>query len=202
MIRAWSLSVQVASVAVSAALLAGAGCEGGIPVPAGAMPFNFHVVADGRAYRSAQPTADSLASAIEQLGLRTVVNLRGENPDEAWWQQEQQVCESYGVTLVNIRMSAQSLPSREMLLLLYDTFVSAEYPILIHCRSGADRTGAAAAIWRMMQGESREAAMGELSPAYFHFALTTPAPDKLVSLFQPDRDWILNEYNPDAMNGG
>lgn len=175
-----------------------AGCDAGVPVPPGMLPFNFGVVAEGQVYRAAQPTPEGLEAAICQLGLKTVVNLRGENPGKDWWDHERDVCQSQGVAMVNIRMSARALPSRETLLLLYDTFQAAEYPILIHCEGGADRTGAAAAIWRMMQGESREAAARELSPAHFHFVPFAPEMDLLVSIFDPDRDWILNEYDAGA----
>jgi protein tyrosine/serine phosphatase len=180
-------------------LLCFAGCTNGIPTLPGALPFNFHVIEDGQSYRSAQPTAEGLQAAIEQLGIATVVNLRGENPDDAWWRQERAVCDEMGVTLLNIRMSAQELPSPEVLLSLYDAFINAEYPILIHCQAGADRTGAAAAIWRMVVlGDSRAEASAELSPMYFHFEEYTPAMDLLVEVFEPDRDWIANVYDPDS----
>ncbi len=190
-----------------AALLAGSllsavgpSCGPGVSVLPNALPFNFHVVADGKVYRSAQPTPETLMAAIEQFSIRTVINLRGENPDDSWWVQERAVCEAMGVKLVNIAMSAQSLPSRETLLALYDALAGSEYPILLHCQAGADRTGAAAAIWRMMQGEPREDAASELSPLYFHLEPFAPAMDRLVAIFTPDREWIANAYDPATMS--
>jgi protein tyrosine/serine phosphatase len=193
------LAVRFAALSLLFGATLVAGCNDGVPMPPGALPFNFHVVSDGRTYRSAQPTAGTLYSAVTQLQLKTVLNLRGEHPDETWWQDEQAVCRSTGVTLVNLPMSANELPSRETLLGLYDALASAQYPILIHCQSGADRTGAAAAIWRMMDGDSRDAAQAELSPLYFHFEQFTPAMDLLVSVFEPDRDWIANVYDRDTI---
>lgn len=164
---------------------------------------NFRVIEEGRAYRSAQLDGQTLALVFETCGIRTVINLRGENEQEPWYQNEQAATERAGVTLVDIPMSAATLPSRDALLRLYDTFLTAEYPILIHCQSGADRTGAAAAIWRMVVGgEPRQAAMTELSPLYGHFPARYPAMDELVRIFQPSREWIEEEYSPTAQPDG
>jgi len=158
---------------------------------------NFRSVEEDRAYRSAQLDASTLNLVFDEYGIRSVINLRGENEQDAWYRNERAAAEQAGVTLVDIRMSAGQLPSRDALLLLYDTFQTAEYPILIHCQSGADRTGAASAIWRMvMRGDTREAARVELSLVYGHFEARHPEMDQLVEMFQPDRDWIANVYQP------
>jgi len=156
---------------------------------------NFHVVEWGRAYRSAQVDAETLGLLVDLLGIKTVVNLRGENASEAWYDNEKALLDARGVELIDVRMSANELPPREELLKLYDTFLTAEEPILMHCRAGADRTGAAAAIWRMVVlGDSREAAARELCVCYGHFEAATPEMDELVRIFQPDRTWIEDEY--------
>ncbi len=156
---------------------------------------NFRIIADGQAYRSAQLDAESLRLVIDTYGIRTIVNLRGENDGSDWYDAEHAVADEAGVTMVDVPMSASELPTRDALLLLYDTYQTAEYPILIHCKGGADRTGAAAAIWRMVVlGDSREVAMSELSPLYGHLEEAHPEMDQLVEMFQPDRDWIANEY--------
>ncbi|MBP7748239.1 MAG: dual specificity protein phosphatase family protein [Phycisphaerae bacterium] len=158
---------------------------------------NFRSIEEGRAYRSAQLDATTLNLVFDEHGIRTIVNLRGENEQDAWYRNERAAAEKAGVTLVDIRMSAGQLPSRDALLLLYDTFQTAEYPILIHCQSGADRTGAASAIWRMVvRGDTREAARVELSLVYGHFEARHPEMDQLVEMFQPDRDWIAHVYQP------
>lgn len=156
---------------------------------------NFRVIEDRRAYRCAQLDAESLSLVFDTYGIRTVINLRGENEGVGWYDNERAAAEKAGVTLVSIRMSAGELPPRGELLKLYDAFQTAQYPILIHCQSGADRTGAASAIWRMVvRGDSREAAMTELSPLYGHFEAAHPEMDQLVRMFQPDREWIENVY--------
>jgi protein tyrosine/serine phosphatase len=156
---------------------------------------NFHTVQAGRLYRSAQLGKVTLGNVIKQHGIRTVVNLRGESPGSSWYEKEEACCEAKGVKLVNISMQSEEMPSRDALLELYDTFENGEYPMLVHCKAGADRTGGAVAIWRMVVlGQSKEDAGRELSAAYGHSRAMYPAWDRLLGMFQPSRDWIEHEY--------
>jgi len=172
-----------------------AGCLPPVPVPPGTpLPFNFHVLEDGKAYRSAQPTHDEVAAVIQMLGVKTVLNLRGSHPGTGWYDEEAAACSENGATLVSVAMSAQSMPPPEVLAAVIQTLQTAEYPILIHCKSGADRTGGTSAIYRMLiNGWPREQAMNELSPIYFHFRQYAPCMDVLMEQFQTDPAW-LQEY--------
>ena len=156
---------------------------------------NFHAIEHGAAYRSAQLDSTTMRLVLDEYDIRTVINLRGENPDRVWYVRERDAVNAAGATLVDIAMSAHSLPPQENLLALYDTFQAAEYPILIHCQAGADRTGAAAAIWLMvMRGASREDALWQLSPLFGHITAAAPEMDELAEMFEPSREWILEEY--------
>jgi protein tyrosine/serine phosphatase len=173
----------------------GLGVDDKFPLPRAT--DNIHPIAWGRAYRSAQVDASTLGLLVDVLGLKTVFNLRGENDGETWYENEKALLASKGVELIDVRMSAHELPAREELLRLYDGFLAAEEPILIHCNAGADRAGAAAAIWRMaVLGESRATAKRELKVRYGHFEFATPEMDELVNTFEPDRAWIVDEYAP------
>jgi protein tyrosine/serine phosphatase len=172
-----------------------AGCPSGLFVPVGdGVLYNFYPIEEGKAYRSAQPSPGGLAAAIEEYGLRTVVNLRGHNPDKEWYQNEADVCATYGVTLADHAMSSSSLPSAELLESITETLMEAEYPILIHCQGGADRSGAVAAIYRMLiMGHSREEAKEALSTKYFHFVHEAPCMDTLIDIYEPGSAWLA-EY--------
>jgi protein tyrosine/serine phosphatase len=51
-------------------------------------------------------------------------------------------------------------------------FASAQKPILIHCMSGADRTGLASAVYlAAISKQGEEAAEGQLSVRYGHFSI-------------------------------
>jgi len=184
-----------ARLLVVALLLPGPSCLPGVwPLPASPLPPNLHVIEEGQAYRSDQPIADQLANIIDLYGIRTVVNLRGSNPGELWYDAEVEACEIMGVTLVDHAMSAGSLPSAELLGAITNTLLTAEYPVLIHCQMGADRTGAISAIYRMLVlGHERADALSELSPAYFHFRALYPCMDTLAELYEPGPEWLA-EY--------
>lgn len=156
---------------------------------------NFHAIEAGRAYRSGQLSPETLRAAIARYGIRTVVNLRGANPQAEWYIRERKACAAAGVKMVDVRLHANAMPSRDDLLLLFDTFKSAEGPLLMHCAGGADRTGSGAAIWRMtVRGEPAAVAARELSIRYGHIRAANPEADRLVEIFRPERGWIENEY--------
>ena len=185
---------------VSTVLLIGLiGCSGPFAGPNGVYPLaNLRAIEDDLAYRSSQPDENMLRDVIAAFGIKTVINLRGENPDKPWWQDEDRVCRELGVELINIPMSATHMPSNAVLLSLYEALTTAEHPIWLHCQAGADRSGAAAAIWRMsVLGQPRDEAAKELNICYGHIVFFTAQMDYLVSIFQPDPDWIVNVYDPD-----
>lgn len=158
---------------------------------------NFHTIAEGRAYRSAQLSPDKLTYVCRTYGIATVVNLRGPNPRHSWYQQQRDACERAGVELVDIAWSANHLPPRDKLLAFYDAITTCRGPFLFHCSAGADRSGAAAAVYRMVVlGHDRRSAATELSMRYGHFRVATPRMDELVEMFEPRREWIESEYQP------
>lgn len=132
--------------------------------------LNFGVVVPGQVYRAAQPDGEHLAAWIDEHGLRTVVNLRGEQPDDdPVYAGERRAAQEHHVDLVDIRFSALRLPPRHMLLRLIDTLETAERPIMLHCYAGADRTGVASVLAAMaIGGESYEQARHQLTIRYFH----------------------------------
>jgi protein tyrosine phosphatase (PTP) superfamily phosphohydrolase (DUF442 family) len=138
---------------------------------------NLGTVTPGRIYRSAQPTAKLLSSVIRQNRINTVLNLRGSNPDQAWYQQEKQATLEAGATLLDFPMSSDQWLSHDQIKTLLDVLDTTEYPILIHCEWGAERTGLVAAICALLKEGSRlENGRAEFS-AYYLFL---PVKDGLV----------------------
>src|ERR1700689_726183 len=63
---------------------------------------NFHTVVEGRCYRAAQPSGSSLESYIRQYGIQTVINLRGPNPGEDWYDDEMLAAQRHKVNFVSV----------------------------------------------------------------------------------------------------
>ncbi|MGL3605464.1 tyrosine-protein phosphatase [Rhizobium sp. G187] len=133
---------------------------------------NFHEVLPGRFYRSAQLSGARLGEEIDRYNIRTVINLRGENRGKGWYDDEVAATSAHGATHVDFRMSASRDLTPERTQELLSILKSAEQPILVHCMSGADRTGLASVIFlQQVAGIDEEEAEWQLSPLYGHINL-------------------------------
>lgn len=159
--------------------------------------YNIHVVEKNKLYRSAQLAPDVLDRYMKQFKIKTVINLRGAHPDQAWWRDEKAVVERNGAKFLNISMSAALLTSKKKLLNLLEIFDTAPRPILIHCLGGVDRSGEVAALWVLdQQKKSKSKALKQLKRLpYRHKKSQYPAKDFLIAIWQ-GREWLQHEYNP------
>ncbi|KPK42349.1 MAG: hypothetical protein AMK72_14425, partial [Planctomycetes bacterium SM23_25] len=101
---------------------------------------NFHEVVPGQVYRSAQPGAEQVRQWTSKYGLRTIVNLR----HDSWrapFAQEKAAAEGLGVRFIQVPLANQSLPRRAAMARLIEVIETADRPMLLHCRAGADRAG-------------------------------------------------------------
>lgn len=135
---------------------------------------NFHEVEPQRFYRSAQMDGPALRQAIKQHGIKTVLNLRGTNRGEPWYEQELSVTQAEGVTHLDMSLSAYRELSPAQMAELARLMADAPKPLLVHCESGADRTGLASALYKLSQGVPLTQASDELSARYGHFPMLVP----------------------------
>jgi protein tyrosine phosphatase (PTP) superfamily phosphohydrolase (DUF442 family) len=132
---------------------------------------NLGVVDGGRVIRSAQPRG-WLPALIQEHRLASILNLRGGAPSDWWYVAEVRAARDHGVAFFDLPLSAQRRPTRRELLILIDTLQRCPYPLLIHCKAGADRTGLATAVYLMTQrGEPPEMAKRAFSIWYGHLPL-------------------------------
>ena len=106
---------------------------------------NFHQI-NQNVYRGAQPTAEGIRY-LSTLGVKLVIDLR--EPGSRSVAEERSVTGS-GMQYVNVPMSGLIPPTTEqmnkILALLEDP---AAGPVFVHCKRGADRTGAVIAAYRI-----------------------------------------------------
>jgi protein tyrosine/serine phosphatase len=133
---------------------------------------NFHTISYGEAYRSAQLDTDEFEYYIKKYNIKSIVNLRGRNPHALWYEEEIGVCAKHGLKHFDISLSASREPAEKDISELMEIFKTAPRPLLIHCLGGADRSGLAAAIWKIkIDRESISEADKQLSLLYGHLPI-------------------------------
>jgi len=130
---------------------------------------NRHEVAPGLLYRSAQLPVSEFVSLAKQARLKTVINLRGENVGQAWYDAQYRAAQELGIGFINYRMSASRELTGEQMSELAQVLRCAPKPILIHCGSGSDRTGLACALFLLEAGYPSTVVVGQLSLRFGHF---------------------------------
>ncbi|WP_427791554.1 fused DSP-PTPase phosphatase/NAD kinase-like protein [Brevundimonas diminuta] len=158
--------------------------------------------------RTNQPSPRQLAWWKRQ-GIKTVVNLRGER-DEAYYWLEKDACERLGLTLIDAPLDSRDAPDKDRVRRAKALFQTMEYPVLIHCKSGADRAGMMAVFYRHFHlGEPISAAMSELSKRTLHSregmtGVLDYTLEKYVDEIEPTgvsfEDWVESDaYDPRAI---
>ena len=154
--------------------LIGVGTLAGLSVETARVLFgsNEHTVIPGRIYRTAQLTHQKLARVISEKQIRTVINLRGFSPDQGWYVSEAQTTHNAGISQEDITLSAKRFPPPSEIVRLIEVLDRTEYPVLIHCAQGADRTGLASVIVLLLYtNASLATARRQMWPRYGHLAV-------------------------------
>ena len=159
------------------------------------------------AWRSAQPAPHNIR-ALARQGVRTIVNLRGERLCGSYWL-EREACERHGIKLVNFQVRSRMAPPREQIAAAAALFDSVEYPMLMHCKSGADRVGLMSVLYRFLkEGAPMEEAQRQLSFRYGHIKQAdTGILDRFFeSYIEYNRrhpiaflDWVNTVYDPEEL---
>jgi protein tyrosine/serine phosphatase len=129
---------------------------------------NLHQVAEG-VWRSAQPAPHHLRRA-KRRGIRTILNLRGRRDTCGSYILERDACERLGLALVDFPIRSRSALDKETLHAAGRLFGALDYPVLMHCKSGADRAGLMATLFLYLYRgvPLRQAMASQLSLLYGH----------------------------------
>ncbi|MEL6373689.1 MAG: sulfur transferase domain-containing protein [Pseudomonadota bacterium] len=159
------------------------------------------------AWRSAQPAPHNIR-AFARAGGRTVVNLRGMRVCGGQWLEEA-ACRKAGLELVTYQLRSRAAPSRAELHGVRDLLRRIEYPVLFHCKSGADRAGLMSVLFcHLHAGQPIEQARRQLSLRYGHIAQAeTGIIDRFFDSYiaynratpTPFFTWVDEVYDPQAM---
>lgn len=168
--------------------------------------LNRHVVAPG-VERAAQPSPSHIRAAARR-GVRTIVNLRGARPCASYLM-EQAACAAAGIRLVDFVMTSRGVPDAETVAAFDALMATAERPVLLHCKSGADRAGLASALYLILhEGRPVEDALGQLSWRYGHMSgARTGVLDAFLLAYKRENDlrpvdfrtWVAERYDPAAV---
>ena len=157
--RSGRASRAAALLVLAVASLATGACapppERGFSIPESGAPIRRFARVDDGLYRGGYPVGR--LDFLKKRGIRTVVNLRSAHDYRA-------EAEAAGLNYVHIPLSAGKPPSaeavRRFLAVVTDP---ANRPVYVHCRRGADRTGAMVAVYRIaVCGWSAERAVREM----------------------------------------
>ena len=168
-----------------------------------AIYLNRHEVAPG-IWRSAQPSPAHLERLAAE-GLKTVLNLRGVRRCSSYLL-EVEACQRLGLTLINLPIGSREGPPLDRIQRAAEVFRVAERPILMHCKSGADRAGMMAALYLLVHERRPVAEAAEqLSLRFGHVkAARTGVLDAVLAAFaasgEPDfMTWAATAYDPDVI---
>jgi protein tyrosine phosphatase (PTP) superfamily phosphohydrolase (DUF442 family) len=130
---------------------------------------NLGAVETGRVYRSAQMTAPALGRTVRELGVKTVLNLRGGSARSKWYPAERAATTAAGATQVDVAMSSCEWMSRAQMRAVVRVLETCRRPLLIHCQWGSERTGLVSALATLLRpGSTLDDARRQFSVRYLY----------------------------------
>jgi protein tyrosine/serine phosphatase len=167
---------------------------------------NFATVMPGRLYRSNHPTPGNLRVFTRKVGLKTLINLRGQakNGSDAL---SRDTARQLGLDFYDMAFESRGVPHRDRILRLAEILSHMREPALIHCKSGADRAGLAAGLFVLIEGGTVTQALTQLSLRFGHIKQSkTGILDAFFELYRrtgegkkPFLAWVREDYDENAL---
>jgi tyrosine-protein phosphatase SIW14 len=143
---------------------------------------NFYQV-DDHVYRGAQPTEEGF-KYLAKIGVKTVVDLRASDHLAA---AEERLVTGLGMHFVSVPMSGLAPPTDAEITKILGLLESPDGGVFVHCKRGADRTGAVIAAYRIDEGHWDSArALKE-------------AMSRRMSVFQGPRQNYIRDFHPRSL---
>lgn len=166
---------------------------------------NFHKV-DDQVYRSSQPLPHQVRK-WSGMGIKTIVNLRG-GQQYGSFPLEVEAAEQVGIAFEGLQLRSRDLPSVEQLEKLEALFKSVSYPIVLHCKAGADRASMASALYYLIMHNDSTKALSQMTLKFGHIkGSRTGVLDAMVETFVRDGEpkgqtfmqWVHDGYDRQAI---
>lgn len=166
--------------------------------------FSNHHEIGKKMYRENQPSPKQIKK-WKKLGIKTNINLRGKS-DKGYYLLEKEACDQNSINMIDFHVYSRDVHSIETILNAQKLFSKIEYPAIMHCKSGADRTGFIGVLYKHFHmNEPIEVALSQLSLKYLHIKQgKTGILDFFFLdylLYSSQRkisflDWVINVYDP------
>lgn len=170
--------------------------------------FNTRAQVAAGVYRSSHPLPSQLRAA-RRAGIRTIISLRQPCPQIASNLLSWAACERYGLRQLHFAFNSRRAPRREEVLGFEALLDQVEYPILLHCKSGADRAGLASALYLLLRTSlPLDQALQQLSWRFGHIRQADAGIlDHFFEAYRehhrrhatPFREWVREHYDPKAL---
>jgi protein tyrosine phosphatase (PTP) superfamily phosphohydrolase (DUF442 family) len=156
------------------------------------------------AWRMNQPLPQDIAWA-KGTGIRSILTAR-HDPRHGGHALVAAACAEHGLDYQTAPIFSREAPSREAILFAAETMRNAPKPMLLHCKSGADRAGFLAALYLIVvEDVPVEVARRQLSLKHLHIrASKTGILDAVFEAYlavdpthrKPFLDWVREDYDP------
>lgn len=166
---------------------------------------NFHQL-DADVWRHNHPSPSRLAH-LKNMGAASVLTLRGATSAPSLI--EAAACEELGLEFRAIEMRASNLPRHTALFGLFDAIREMPKPLVIHCKSGSDRTGLASMIYlHAFKSVPLSEARQQLALRYMHNRFGKAGiVHRLIESYAADHeatgigfeDWVKTAYDPNGL---
>ncbi|PWE17691.1 hypothetical protein DDZ18_08515 [Marinicauda salina] len=171
---------------------------------------NFRHVG-GEMWRGNQPSPARIGE-LARHGFRTILNLRGFQTGRHYYELEHWAAKKHGLAIVDLPWGSREAPYVERIEQLDEVFRTIDYPAFMHCKSGADRAGIVAALYKLLYEKAPlEDALDQLSLKYGHMKQgKTGMLDHFFELYRERNarepidfmEWVRTEYDREACHEG
>jgi protein tyrosine/serine phosphatase len=159
-------------------------------------------------WRGPQPNPFHIRK-FARRGFKTLLNLRGKTVYGSY-DLEKIYAAKYGLTMIDLALSSGGAPRKQQIYALRDVFKTMQKPVLMHCKSGADRAGLASALYLIIvENAPVELAAKQLSRSYGHIKYSkTGILDAFFEKYLSDNarrpmpfmQWVDEVYDPKALD--